>query len=389
MARIVSFRPGVVRNNTAFEAQALIYKYLQNNYGYNFVIVKSEEDDYSDSLLKTVSISSRLWQINPYELLSPLSYFKLREIKKLLTDADGILTLDPIVYPQGLAAIKIASDISKPIWFDSSSTTMNTSKGIAWKLRKRIFIEESIRYVTGIILTVPKCIERFQYLDLLSSGSIASKFVIMGHPVDTQRFLPMSKLSNQDGILRIIVVSRMVPEKGVIYTYQALAPILKSRRDVQLTFVGSGPIKSFLEREIKESGLCDRIACIESIPHEYLPSFMGTADLFISHPVTVPYWEEFFGVANLEAMSCGLPCIVTANGGISYVIRNKGIAEVVEERNIVNLQESVTQFLDSAEKRKQYGQRAREYVEQEYALPAIGDKFHKMLQSGFLRKNVD
>jgi len=81
----------------------------------------------------------------------------------------------------------------------------------------------------------------------------------------------------------------------------------------------------------------------------------------------------------LEAMSCGLPCVLTAGGGISYAIREKDVAVFVKERNIIELREAITQLIDSEVKRRELGKRARTYVESYYALPLIAEKYHRML----------
>jgi hypothetical protein len=79
---------------------------------------------------------------------------------------------------------------------------------------------------------------------------------------------------------------------GIFHTYlsSALEKLTNSRR--------------FSQREIKVSPQSDERA------------------VFVNHAVTIVNWEgRIFCAVNLEAMSSGIPCVITACGGISYAIR--------------------------------------------------------------------
>ncbi|WP_416666459.1 glycosyltransferase [Egbenema bharatensis] len=379
MPSLLSFRPGVIGNNTAFEAMAAIYKYLQDHYGYNFTLVFSETDTYHDPAFKTIPIPKQDWRSlfsSPY--LPPRDQLP-NTLKTEFAKADGILTVDPTIFGQARMAIAAAHRLQKPVWFDTSRTIQNDYSTMVWSYKRRLWLQSALQQTTGIIATVPKCLERFQELGLLSS-SIADKFTIMGHPVDTDVFQPRSKLSEMDGILRILVVSRLIPEKGLFYILEALTPLLSQRSDVQLHLIGDGVLRHLLEREVTERQLTDRVIFLDTLPHEKLSSTIAQYDLFVNHAIGIATWEEFFGVANLEAMACELPCVVTSNGGISYAIR-EDVASFVPERNILQLRNAVTQLLDSESLRKTMGQKARQYVEAHYSIRVIAERYHQMLNS--------
>ena len=383
MKNIVSFRPGVIRNRTAIESQALIYKYLQDRYGYGFTIVKSEDDNYNDSDFQVISIPKKAWKGSLNELGFPKwQGINRHNLDPIFDQAHGILTVDPTIYPQGLLAITTAKRCKKPVWFDASLTIIKPTKKFAWRLKRRFFIKKAIENTTGIIVTVPKCIERFQDIGLFDNVT-APKFKIMGHPVDTKRFTP--KRPENDGILRVLVISRIVPEKGLFYILEAMSPLLRSRRNVQLQLLGSGSMRSLLEAEVAERGLSEQVFFIDPVRHQEIPNVLNQADIFVNHAISIESWEEYFGVANLEAMACGLPCVLTSGGGISYAIREKDVAVFVEERNIIELREAITQLMDSELERCELGRRARAYVESYYALPVIAEKYHRMLQDGFVK----
>ncbi len=380
MIDILSFRPKVAQNGTAFEAMASIYKYLQEKYNYLFTIVKAETDKYYDEDFKIISLPQKCWQGGLYKPIFLQNRLRNQYLDPIFTDADAILTVDPTVYDQGLLAIRRGFRTGKPVWFDASRTDMGATHSLSWKWKRKT-IQKYLNQTTGIVVTVPKCIERFQALGLFNAA-IAPKFTIMGHPVDTSKFKPEPKLSERDGMLRILVVSRMLPEKGLLYILEAMTPLLQIRSNIQLQFLGSGSMKPLLEKEIKERELGKKVILMNPVSHQKLPSLLARADLFVNHAVSIPQWEEFFGATNLEAMACGLPCVFSNSGGIPYAIREQDVAVLVEERNIIQLRAALSQLLDSEQKRCEMGLKARDYVKRYYALSIIAEKYHRMLQYG-------
>jgi glycosyltransferase involved in cell wall biosynthesis len=374
---IVSFRPGVIGNNTAFECMALIYKYLQERHGYSFTIVKSEDDRYEDSNLKVVSIPPKLWKPIPQTPFFWPSLMRRSRIDKLLDHADGVLTVDPTIYPQGLLAIRAAHAVGKPVWFDSSVTLMGMGRTIQWKIAKRV-VRPALAKASGIIITVPKCIERFQDQSLFNE-QIAGKFCIMGHPVDSAKFRPRPDISGGDGLIRVIVVSRLVPEKGLLYILEAIQPLMRENAGLRLQILGDGPLKPLLEKEFRERELDDRVEFLPTVPHRELPKILATADIFVNHAVSTTGWEEFFGVANLEAMACGLPCVLSNNGGLTHAVRGDDVACLVGERDVIGMRKALRQLVNDPELRCSMGQRARQYVLENYDITVIGEKYRSML----------
>ncbi len=385
MKNIIIFRPEDVKNKTAFEAISLIYDYLQKNYDYNFTIIKSDNENYENQAFKVISIPRRVWGFPIILGLVKKPRLKDKKILSILAEADGLITIDPTVYQQAIVGIMEAYNLGKPAWFDASITFSEVRRDIKWKLQRPL-IRKALAQTTGVIATVPKCIERFHDLEVLDE-KLALKFTIMGHPVDTIKFTPQPKLSEKDGILRILVVARIIPEKGQWYILEAMTTLFQEYSNIQLQFLGSGFLRPLLEKEVKKRGLEEKVLFLDPVPHDELPTVLGAADIYINHAVSISRWEEYFGASNIEAMSCGLPCIVTSSGAIPYAIREKDVAIMVSERNIIELREVIRHLIDSEEERTKLGAKARKYVENYYSIPIIANRYHQMLQEGFAQKS--
>lgn len=380
MIQVVAIRPGVTRNRTAFEAMTLIYEYLESNYDYEFTIVHSKTENYDNSELKTIAIPLKAWE--PTIPHSPifLRRFQYRTyLDPVIKSADVILTVDPTIFYQGSLVIQRANSLNTPVWYDASKTIADPDPHW-YAIRSKI--KKAVRRATGIIATVPKVMERYRDLGLFSS-EIASKFTVMGHPVDTEQFSP-SNTDNEESVTEskpvvVLAMTRLVPEKGVYYLFEAMTHLLRSN-DVELRFLGEGPVRSLIDREAQQRGIRSNIKFLETVPHEQVPNTLREADIFVNHAVSIDSWEEYFGAANLEAMACGLPTVVTDCGGIAYVIRDPDVVEMVPQRDIVQLRNTIEQLVNDPDRRRELAKAGREYVESNYAVPELGERYHQMLQ---------
>jgi glycosyltransferase involved in cell wall biosynthesis len=358
-----------------------IYRHLKNNHAYDITFVVSESDDYDPEGFNVVSIPEKAWRPNtqsvPRLRRHPLFLRRnlyRKHIDPLLRKHDAILTVDPTIYQQAILPLRRADKLDIPAWVDVSVT--NAGGG---SVRHKI-AREALDKTTGIVATVPKCLDRLEDINLLDRET-ATKFTIMGHPVDTDKFCPES-IKRDDDTCRVLTLARLNPEKGLYYIIEAMAPLLSNRDDIQLEILGEGKLEPLLRREITERGINDSVTFRGTVPHDEVPDVMNRADIYLNHSVARQGWEEYFGVANLEAMACGLPCIVSDCDNIPYVIRCDDCVRMVDQRNVAGLRSAVSDLVKSPEEREALGHRARKYVEQTYRLDKIAEKYHRMLQAG-------
>lgn len=137
--------------------------------------------------------------------------------------------------------------------------------------------------------------------------------------VDTERFKPNDHKPwhKRDDEERMIVhASNFRPVKRVADVVRAFACIQKEM-PARLLLLGDGP-----DREHALAVAAD-LGCQHRVEHmgmrDDLEKTLQEADLFLSASET-----ESFGLSMLEAMSCGVPCVSTAVGGVGEVIGDTG-----------------------------------------------------------------
>jgi glycosyltransferase involved in cell wall biosynthesis len=137
-----------------------------------------------------------------------------------------------------------------------------------------------------------------------------------------KEFLTQEKKANNDrDKINLLFVGRLVPYKGADMLVEAIAKLDENFREkIQLNILGDGSEKSNLEAKVRELNLDSVINFIGWVKQQETLAYYQQSDLFC-----FPSIREFGGAVVLEAMACGLPCIVVNNGGIGeYVTEQTG-----------------------------------------------------------------
>lgn len=113
----------------------------------------------------------------------------------------------------------------------------------------------------------------------------------------------------------ILLVGRLVYEKGFQLALEALPPIIERVGKVRFLVAGSGTHEEQLKAQAAELGLMEHGTFMGWIGDDVLHSLYRISDLCV-----VPSLYEPFGLVALEAMASGCPCIVADTGGLREVV---------------------------------------------------------------------
>jgi glycogen(starch) synthase len=156
----------------------------------------------------------------------------------------------------------------------------------------------------------------------------------------------------------VLLVGRLVHEKGFHLALDALAPVTRRFGDVRFVVAGSGTAEAELKRQARELGLTRRGAFLGWVGDDTLHALYRVADLCI-----VPSIYEPFGLVALEAMASGCLCIVADTGGLREVVPDDGsVGHRFPSRDVAALQEVIEQVLGDDDARARAIAAAREHV---------------------------
>ena len=121
--------------------------------------------------------------------------------------------------------------------------------------------------------------------------------------------------------MRILFVGRLVPYKGADVVIEAFAGSSRLRREAETVIVGEGPQRAVLHTLVSRHSLEQQISFMGSLPQSQVSALCRASSVF-----AFPSIREFGGAVVMEAMACGLPCIVVDYGGPGeYVTDRTGI----------------------------------------------------------------
>jgi glycosyltransferase involved in cell wall biosynthesis len=134
--------------------------------------------------------------------------------------------------------------------------------------------------------------------------------------------------------LRIGFVGRLAPEKNPRALVEATAAV----EDCELTLVGDGMQRAEIEDLVRTLGLEERVTMhgYVSQPDELLAA---------CHVYAQPSLHEGLGIALVEAMSCGLPAIVSAEGGMREIVTDGENGWLLEEVSAPAIAEAVREAM--------------------------------------------
>jgi glycosyltransferase involved in cell wall biosynthesis len=107
--------------------------------------------------------------------------------------------------------------------------------------------------------------------------------------------------------LKVLFVGALIQRKGVGYLLDAVE---KLGRKVELTLIGTR-----FAPNARVDAACRRWRWFETIPYEQVLEAMTRSDVLV-----LPSLSEAFGLVVTEALSCGLPVIITPNVGAGDLI---------------------------------------------------------------------
>jgi glycosyltransferase involved in cell wall biosynthesis len=123
--------------------------------------------------------------------------------------------------------------------------------------------------------------------------------------------------------------------------------------------VGDGPERYTIEKLCRESGLCQHIIFLGK--QENVRDILGITDLFL-----LPSANESFGLAVLEALACGVPCVTTNAGGLPEVNIDGETGFTVGVGDIHALSEKVKIILDDKSLRQKFQKNAKKISREMY-----------------------
>lgn len=210
--------------------------------------------------------------------------------------------------------------------------------------------------------------------ELRQLGADMARVSIVPCGVNLDNFGPDGPAEDRDPRFehRVVVVSRLVPRKGIDDVIRAIRDV----PDTELVVAG-GPKASDLDADpevqrlrgvAREYGVTDRVCFTGSLERGQVPPLLRSADV----AVTVP-WYEPFGIVPLEIMACGVPVVASAVGGMIDTVVDGVTGLHVPPRDPDAVADALRHLLADDARRAQLGRAGVARVRQRYTWGRVAD----------------
>ncbi len=149
-------------------------------------------------------------------------------------------------------------------------------------------------------------------------------------------------------------LSNFRPVKRVVDVVEIAFRVMQ-KMPVKVIMLGDGPERSLAEARARELGISSHIHFLGK--QEDIFILLGSSDVFL-----MPSRLESFGLAALEAMSCGVPCVTSNTGGLPELVREGISGFTAPVGDVDRMAEQVLRILQDDAYREKLSRTAREYA---------------------------
>lgn len=169
---------------------------------------------------------------------------------------------------------------------------------------------------------------------------------------------PLDYLGCGNDDIRILTVARFHKYKGLEYLLMAMKDIVKEV-NAKLYLVGKGEEEKRLKELSRKLGIHKYVKFItKPIPNEEMPHVYSLCDIYVQPSIIEPY-----GIAVLEAMSCGRPVVGTDVGGMKDTIEHGKTGFRSKPANSEDLVRFISILINENRLRKKMSRNARKRAE--------------------------
>lgn len=225
-------------------------------------------------------------------------------------------------------------------------------------------------------------VSRFLKEKTLTNYNIEKDITVINNFIDTDLYKPNGTSKLREHIApnneKIIVhTSNFRPVKRVPETIRILQKV-REEIPAKLVLVGDGPDRSECERLCRELNLCDHTKFLGK--QNGLVEILNASDLFL-----IPSQSESFGLAALEAMSCGLPVVSSSVGGLPELIKHNETGFIAEIGDIDRMSKYVIELFTNKRKYDLFSKASRKRVEEKFdkeiIIPKYENFYNKILNT--------
>ena len=258
-----------------------------------------------------------------------------RSFQHALSEFHPDIVLGSWAYPDGWAAVDLAHQAGLPAVVKVHGSDIYGLESHPSRQRGTI---EALSRADGVIVVSRHLANR-----VITLGAHSDCVHVVYNGVDTQLFHPAAQSRQRLGLSPekpiVLFIGNLVAVKGIDILIDACARLLAEQISFTCYLIGQGPLRSQLQRQIRDRGLSEHVKLLGAKPHNELPDWYRAADVFV-----LPSRSEGLPNVLLEAAACGTPWVASDVGGIPE-IAHLAASRLVQPNDAASLARAVSEFL--------------------------------------------
>lgn len=213
---------------------------------------------------------------------------------------------------------------------------------------------------------------------LISAGVPGNHVEAIPTGIDLGRYSPTADhgtLRNELGLASDTVLIGTVAilriKKGHADLLRAAQSVLRIYPDTHFVIAGDGPQQENLKRMIGELDIASRVHML-GLRRDVM-NVLQSLDLFV-----LPTHQEALGTAFIEAGAMGLPVVATDVDGVPEVVVDGETGKLVPAKDSVALAAAILGFLDDPQRRRQFGENARQRIDREFSREVMAERMQRL-----------
>lgn len=176
--------------------------------------------------------------------------------------------------------------------------------------------------------------------------------------LDTSTFRETER-SFEPGRLHLVTVARLNVGKGHRFALAAMRQAIDAGCDIRYTLAGEGPHRAEVEAEIRRLSLEDRVQLLGTCSEDQVRVILQQADAFV---LPSSRKGEAGPISLMEAMSSGLPAVVSIIGSTPHMLQDGVSGILVEQEDVAGLAEAFIGLARDVDRRRSIGIAARRWA---------------------------
>jgi glycosyltransferase involved in cell wall biosynthesis len=226
-----------------------------------------------------------------------------------------------------------------PEWIKSPSAT--TRRSVGKRIAQSVFGKLIAPNAAGV-LPVSRFSTRFFKEHGVGDKLIYPFGYFRAKPaVEVAQASPRGALHKSDSAIDVVFIGRFVAYKRQSFLIEAMSPLFAQHAKLTLNMIGSGELLEALQHQVKQLNLTGRVNFEPVLHPDEVPKRIARADLLV-----LPSDGEGWGLVVNEALSVGVPVILSDKCGAAELIRNGVNGFIFRNGEMEDLRSCLRQFIE-------------------------------------------